>query len=108
MTNKAGISLKFLRRSHLWTAFVVAALLTHFAFVVHQIEHFVHVDEAATAEECIACQLSSFTVDGPDANAAIPFEIELGSVALVGHDLSLQREQLKKFQSRAPPTSISA
>ncbi len=107
MISKLNISLQSLRCSPWWTAMAVVALITQFGFIAHQLEHYAHADDAIVAEDCIACQSSSFVFDGPDANIATPFGLELESVSPSGQDLSPQRELLKKFQSRAPPKSIS-
>lgn len=108
MFSKVNISLKSLHRSPFWTVMAVAALLAQFAFVAHQLEHHVHDDVDAAAEDCIACKASSIIVDGPTTNTApMPIGIELGSIIPIGFALSSREGAPNKFQSRAPPKSIS-
>ena len=101
-------SLKTLRRSCIWAAVAVILLGAQFGLAAHQLEHHLHPDIAAIADDCIACQFASVLSDGPSASAFImPIGIDLGTLVPGTHvRLELQGSPAG-FRSRAPPHSVS-
>ncbi len=109
MNAEANIfSLKTLRRSCIWAAIAAVLLTAQIGLAVHQLEHRLHPDIAAIADDCTACQFSSALSDGPPANAVImPIGIDLGTLAPGSHVLLGLRKSPAGFHSRAPPYTVS-
>ena len=105
---KMNISLQSLRSSLFWAVIAAVALVAQLGLAAHQLEHRLHPDVAAIAEDCIACQFSSTMVDGPTSSVVpMPIGIELGSIAPAGHALLWWEEFPNSFRARAPPSSVS-
>ena len=109
MVNANKFGLHTLRRSFVWAAIVTVLLTAQFGLAVHQLEHRLHPDIAAIADDCIACQFASSLSDGPPVSfVAMPIGVDLGTLVPGTHILLRPQESHSGFQSRAPPHSVSA